>query len=464
MYKFCQVAAFVAVFDNTVDAFIPELWANESLALLMENMVVANLVHRDFEANFAQFGDVVNTRRPADFDAEQKDVNDDVTIQNAVATNVPVQLNQQIHVSFLIRDGEESKSFKSLVDEFLRPAAVAMARRVDQIVLGQVYQFLENQYGGIGLLTSSNGEVFMTGTRNVMNNNKAWVQGRNLLLTSNAETKMLQNELFLKANEVGDDGTALREASLGRKFGFDTYMSQNTPSVPVDSSVGTGAINAGNFLKGSTTLTVNGFGSGEVVAGQWISILGYAYHVTATDNATATSLTLEYGLIADALTNSAISVYDSTWLVAQAVSPSGYAAGYKKHIVIDGSGFTPVVGMMVTFGTANDRYMIVKTNGSTYIELDRPLEAAIADDAAINQGPGGDYNFAFHRNAISLVVRPLAQPRKGTGALSGVANFGGLSMRTTITYDGEKQGHLVTLDFLLGVKVLDEDLGAVMIS
>lgn len=464
MYRFSQSDAFVAVFDNSVDAFIPELWANESLALLMENMVAGNLVHRDFEANFAQFGDVVNTRRPADFDAEQKDTNDDVTIQAAIATNVPVALNQQIHVSFLIRDGEESKSFKSLVDEFLRPAAVAMARRVDQIVLGQVYQFLANQAGGIGGLTNSNGEVYMTDTRNVMNNNKAWVQGRNLLLTSNAETKMLQNELFLKANDVGDQGQAMAEASLGRKFGFDTYMSQNTPSVAVDSSVGTGTINAGNFLKGSTTLTVTGFGSGEVVPGQWISVSGFVYHVTATDNATATSLTLEYGLIADSTTSAAIKVYDSSWLVNQGASPTGYAAGYKKRIAIDGSGFAPTVGMMVTFGTANDRYMIVKTDGATYIQLDRPLEAAIANDAAVNQGAGGDYNFAFHRNAVSLVVRPLAQPRKGTGALSGVANFGGLSMRTTITYDGEKQGHLVTLDFLLGIKVLDTDLGAVMIS
>ena len=32
---------------------------------------------------------------------------------------------------------------------------------------------------------------------------------------------------FHEADKVGDNGTALREASLGRKFGFDTYMDQN---------------------------------------------------------------------------------------------------------------------------------------------------------------------------------------------------------------------------------------------
>ncbi|MEX0827859.1 MAG: hypothetical protein WD005_02800, partial [Haliea sp.] len=54
--------AIVACFDN--DAFVPEVWAQEGLAILEENMVAANLVHRDFENQIASFGDVVNTRRP----------------------------------------------------------------------------------------------------------------------------------------------------------------------------------------------------------------------------------------------------------------------------------------------------------------------------------------------------------------------------------------------------------------
>jgi hypothetical protein len=42
------------------DAFIAETWALEGLAILEENMVAANLVHRDFENEIARFGDVVN--------------------------------------------------------------------------------------------------------------------------------------------------------------------------------------------------------------------------------------------------------------------------------------------------------------------------------------------------------------------------------------------------------------------
>lgn len=37
---------FMAVYDNSISAFIPQFWANESLAILEENMVMGNLVHR----------------------------------------------------------------------------------------------------------------------------------------------------------------------------------------------------------------------------------------------------------------------------------------------------------------------------------------------------------------------------------------------------------------------------------
>ena len=65
---------------------------------------------------------------------------------------------------------------------------------------------------------------------------------------------------------------------------------------------------------------------------------------------------------------------------------------------------------------------------------------------------------------MSLVVRPLAMPRAGTGALSSVVNLNGLSMRATITYNGLKQGHLVTLDMLCGIAILDQNLGSVLLA
>lgn len=127
----------------------------------------------DFEPIVQRYGDVVNTRRPGEFKAYRKVNADDVTVQDATATNVQVPLNQHIHCSFMIRDGEESKSMKSLVDEYMAPAMLAQARIVDQILLGQIYQFLPNVYGQLGQLSTTNAIQYITGVRNKMNINKA---------------------------------------------------------------------------------------------------------------------------------------------------------------------------------------------------------------------------------------------------------------------------------------------------
>ena len=456
---------FVLGYANSLDAFVPEQWANESIAILQENMVAANMVHRDFQPMFQSFGDVVNTRKPSEFEAKRKTNDDNVTIQDASATNVAVPLDQHVHVSFLIRDGEEAKSFKALVDEYLNPAGLAMARAVDRIVLGQTYQFLANQYGAAGGLTNSNAVDYVTGTRGVMNVNKAHMDGRNLIVAPDSETKMLQNPTFHQADRLGDEGTAMREASLGRKFGFNIWMGQNVSSIS-GQTFGAGAVNnAAGYPVGTTVITVDGFISGEVLAGDWVTINGKVYHVTAVNTAITTEITLEYGLVEAVADDDAIAVSPHGGLVANA---SGYAAGWSKEIAIDdgSSGAAPTlsVGQLVTIGTSNARYTVIQTNGTSSMLLDRPLEASVSDNDIVHYGPDGDFNPAIHRNAMTLVIRPLEMPRAGTGAASAVAMFNGLAMRVVITYDGEKQGHLVTLDFLAGIKVLDTDLGAVMLA
>lgn len=352
----------------------------------------------------------------------------------------------------------------------MAPAMLAEARIVDQILLGQTTQFLDNTYGTLAGLTSSNARDSILGTRKRMNINKAYMQNRNLILTPNSETSLLNLDLFTQAQQVGDDGTALREASLGRKLGFDMFMCQNAMSVASQSlTTLAGTVNhSGGYAKGITVLTVAI--TGTVTVGNWVTIAGDGtpYRVVALTAAlgSTTSITLHRGL-ANAVANSAA----ITVVQTPGVNNGAKLAGYSNYIETDGwSTDIPQVGQPITFGlsTTPDLYTIIQVDangsGDFLIYLDRPLVNNLADNAVINLGPVGDYNFAFHRNALALVVRPLAMPRPGTGALSAVVNFNDLSMRATITYDGNKQGHLVTLDMLLGIAILDRNLGAVMLG
>ncbi len=450
---------WLAVYANSLDAFIPELWAQESLMILEANMVAANLVHRDFENEIANFGDVVNTRQPAEFIMKRKVDTDNVTIQDATAVNVPVPLNQHPHTSFLIRDGEESKSFVQLRDDYLEPALLSLAQGIDEIVLAQLYQFMANSAGKLGTDPT---KATVIGVREFMNANKVPAQGRNLIIPPGMEGALLNIADFVNAEKVGDDGTALREGSLGRKFGLNTFMCQNAPEVAVGSTITvTTLINlAAGYAVGDTVLAVDG--GTTIIAGEWCTIDGDdTPHLIVARNADpATEITLEApGLRFAVLNNAVVTVYASGDIDLGA----GYAAGYAKDIVTSIFTVAPRTGQLATFKAAGaNRYGLLTAPTTIASLLDRPLVAAVADADVMGIGPAGAYGFAFHRNALALVMRPLAAPAAGTGALSFTASFNGLSLRVTITYDGEKQGHLVTVDVLCGVKVLNTDLGGVM--
>ena len=195
---------------------------------------MANLVHRDFENEVAKFGDVVNTRKPGEFKIRRKTDGTQLTQQDATATNVPVPLDQWFYSSFVIRDGEGSKSFQELKEIYLQPAMLTIARGVDRALLGRVHAYLgtpAQRVGRLGALSASNAKDYVLDAREKLNVHKAPLDGRRLVMAPTAETAMLKTDIFLKANERGDGGTALENATLGRILGFDTFMCQNVNCV-----------------------------------------------------------------------------------------------------------------------------------------------------------------------------------------------------------------------------------------
>src|SRR5690606_114041 len=150
-----------------------------------------------------------------------------------------------------------SKGFTSLVDEFLQPALEAQARFIDHIVLGQYVHFLGTTAGELGDLDSTNSVGYLLELRQKMSENKVPIDPRIMALTPGSETALLNNELFLDASKVGDEGTALRNATLGRKLGFNMFSALNAPTISAGNTVGTGAVNnAAGYAAGTTTITV----------------------------------------------------------------------------------------------------------------------------------------------------------------------------------------------------------------
>jgi hypothetical protein len=463
----------LACYANDNDALIPELWAQEGLAILEENMVMARLVHRDFSMEVANFGDVVNTRRPNQFAAARKTDADDVISQDAVATNVQVPLDQHVYVTFTIKDGEASKSFQDLVDYYLSPAAQEMASSIDRILCGQVHEFLANRVGGLSEMTESTAKSDLLETREKMNVNKAYAAGRNLVLSPQAETELLKTELFISAEKRGDDGSALRDASLGRVLGFDTYMDQNVPYALLASTDYVAGETQEIEPLGETTINCLIL-SYQVIDGEFVTVAGEAKpHVvsSAADDGTNTnSVVLVSGLESAVAANAAVTV----WKAHQVDNASGYPAGYSKQVRLEsqgagGNAIQIVQGQLVAFGIGANRrtYTVigVEASGNDILcLLDRPLEVALVDNQDAFPGPSGSFNFAFHRNALAFVSRPLALPNTALGVRSSVGAYNDVAMRVSMQYDITSQGTIVTLDLLCGVATLDTNLGCVLLA
>ena len=478
--------AAVACFDNNFDVtgtgangFIPELWAAEGLAILQENMVIANLVHRDFENEIRQFGDVVNTRRPGNFQIRRKQ--DGTTLQNqdANATNVRVPLNQWFYTSFTIKDGEASKSFQDLVDIYLRPGMITIARSVDRAVLGQVHGFLGGptaRVGRLANLSAQNSKDFVLEARERLNINKAPLEGRNLVLAPISETSLLKNELFIAAQQRGDFGTALESATLGRILGFDTYMDQNVNSV----AAGNCDVDAAGTV--TAALAAGGSGSQAITAGTYAPLATGGEFAVVAGNDQPTYVTATAGTPVDHVTLNEANKYATTAGASLSVYKAcavaaTQLAGWVEPVTVTGYVNPPQIGQLIAFqsaGSPRQTYTIIESYQANAdgtpnpagtcqaLYLDRPLDYGVTTADKCFPGPAGALNMAFHRNAIALVTRPLAIPNNAMGVLSHVGVYNDIAMRVSMQYSIAQGGTVVNLDILAGVAILDTNLCVVL--
>lgn len=453
---------------NENDCLVPEIWVAEALMILQNNMIMANLVHRDFDEDISKFGDTVNAQRPRDFVMGRKHSGNDVTVQDADSDTVPVVLNQLPDVSFMIYDDEASMSLMNLVEWYLTPAMVAMAQGVDRIIMSQIYQFWGDGKATGKLSTAISNTTPLIDLKELMTTNKVPSNDRRLIIPPNMEGQLLKVDNFVQAQITDDMGLAMREGYLGRKFGFDIFTTQNAPSIAEGNTTEAGAINNGaGYVKGSTVLTVKTFTSPIAdLLGGWCTIAGDMTPqkiIAGSDTLGAcTEVTVWPGLQSAVIDSADITAY-----VPGAINLlAGYAANWSENLAIDGFSVAPKAGQLISIGEAStDKiYGALETPTTTEMLLDRPLEAAVLNADQVGLGPKGEYGFAFNKNALAFVNRPLASPNPGTGVRSYVANLNGFSVRVTMSYDGKKRGTLVVIDMLCGVKVLNENLGCLMFA
>ena len=211
---------------NTI--LTPDIIAREALMVLRNNAVMANLVHRDYSDEFvAKVGDTITIRKPATFSA--KEFNGAIELQDAKENGVTVVMDKLLDVSFAVTSKELSLDIADFSTQFLVPAMQAFQDKIDSYLLG-----LQSDITGNRVTTSDNIRNDIVEARKYLTAHAAPLADRRFVYGSDTEADLLKTDLFVSAEKVGDEGTVLREASLGRKFGMDFYVDQYADALAID--------------------------------------------------------------------------------------------------------------------------------------------------------------------------------------------------------------------------------------
>src|ERR1035438_3054191 len=133
-----------AITSANVATAIVKLVAADALPALMGNLVLGNLVNRDYEATLARAGDTVNVPIPPTLVANNIAEGSTVTLQNPNLGNAQIVLNTHAEATFQVPDVTKVLAVPDLLQVYMQPAVVAIAESIETSLLNLFAGFTAN--------------------------------------------------------------------------------------------------------------------------------------------------------------------------------------------------------------------------------------------------------------------------------------------------------------------------------
>src|SRR6202789_1789604 len=128
---------------NVANAIV-KLVAVDALPALMSNLVMGNLVNRDYEPTLANAGDTVNVPIPPTLVANNIAEGGMVQTQNPNLGNAQIVLNTHAEATFQIPDVTKVLAVPDLLKLYMQPAVVAIAESIETSLLALYASFTSN--------------------------------------------------------------------------------------------------------------------------------------------------------------------------------------------------------------------------------------------------------------------------------------------------------------------------------
>src|SRR5713226_10563698 len=133
-----------AITSTNVASAIVKLVAADALPALMGNLVLGNLVNRDYEPTLAQAGDTVNVPIPPTLVANNIAEGGTVSTQNPNLGNAQIVLNTHAEATFQIPDVTKVLAVPDLLRVYMQPAVAGSGQKIESDLLSLYAGFTAN--------------------------------------------------------------------------------------------------------------------------------------------------------------------------------------------------------------------------------------------------------------------------------------------------------------------------------
>jgi hypothetical protein len=133
-----------AITSANVANAIVKLVAADALPVLIGNLIMGNLVNRDYEPALAHAGDTINVPIPPVMQANNILEGGTVQTQNPNLGNAQIVLNTHAEATFQIPDVTKVLAVPDLLNIYMQPAVAAIAQKVETDLLNLYAGFTAN--------------------------------------------------------------------------------------------------------------------------------------------------------------------------------------------------------------------------------------------------------------------------------------------------------------------------------
>lgn len=228
----------------------PSIITKETLPIMVNNLVAANKVNRQFENQFVKIGSSLTVRKPNQFVVTN---GPGLDIQAVAEPSTSITISYQQHVDFQFNSQELTLTIEEFSERYLMPAGEQLANSLDQTVLANTPQVF-NEVGTPGTLPSNFASIAAVGQR--MDEGANPQTTRTLVLNPAAYWSMANGLTGFYVQSVSEPAL---KGFLANIANFEIYMDQNVYTQTVGAYSGTPVV-AGANQTGSA-LATSGWGN-----------------------------------------------------------------------------------------------------------------------------------------------------------------------------------------------------------